>query len=194
MFLFFFSRQLDFFFFEGFYLKFLGSVFFLGCLCLGFWDFGSGTIPWVLRLFSFGSVFFGWIFYGSDPMEFITIKCNHHLGEDFWNFFLSHRWSKSKVEKKSMLHPGKFSYGTYKSPMNGKEHDLNHPPPWGHVPAVNLEGYNIRKLMHLIFLNQELKGCMKWDKILMLGRANGGKSWCLKWRISAGESGDFQVS
>ena len=110
---FFFSRQLDFFFFRRILPKIFGICFFSGgCLCFGFWDFGSGTIPWVLRLFSFGSVFFGWFFYGSDPMEFITINGhhkNHHFGEYFWNFFLSHRWSTSEVEKKSMLHPGKFS-------------------------------------------------------------------------------------
>ena len=33
-------------------------------------------------------------------------------------------------------------WNIHPSPMKRKENDLNHPPPWGHVPAVNLQGCN----------------------------------------------------
>ena len=35
------------------------------------------------------------------------------------------------------------------SPIFSKENDLNHPPPWWNVPAVNLQGCKLR-LLHLL--------------------------------------------
>ena len=56
-----------------------------------------------------------------------------------------------------------LTFLTCKSPMKRKENYLNHPPPWGHVPAVNLQGCMLEWLNRSTYPTPTDQSC--WDSV-----------------------------